>query len=344
MPDPIERLDALAKAHKREQGVLESSLKSLRPAARFGKQPSPAALASAEAAAGAQRAALEARHASEVEALMAQLALGDEPPPPPPAAALAAAGGDDGDDADEDAESAGEEAGAGAGAGGGGALDGKRKSRAERRRATKEAAAAAAEREAAAAAACAPPPGEAPREIENKTLRAQLTPLGLDIFAVPGDGHCLFRSVSDQLAQLGGGGGGSSADFFALRTRAADFIRAYWEEFAPFLPYEAGDGYPSETAAGLGGLVRAAVGRYCERMASSSCWGGHPELRALANVLGCPIVVYRAGAPPISFEPRGEETAPARARGARNSLRLAVHAHAYALGEHYNSVRVARRA
>ena len=73
-------------------------------------------------------------------------------------------------------------------------------------------------------------------------------------------------------------------------------------------------------------------------MASTNAWGGHPELRALANVLGCSIVVFRAGAQPLQFDPRGAESS-VSGLGGRRQLRISFHAHQLAAGEHYNSVR-----
>jgi tripartite-type tricarboxylate transporter receptor subunit TctC len=61
-------------------------------------------------------------------------------------------------------------------------------------------------------------------------------------------------------------------------------------------------------------------------------------LRALANVLGCSVIVFRAGAKPLQFDPKGEERSVSGA-GGRRQLRISFHAHQLSAGEHYNSVR-----
>jgi len=149
--------------------------------------------------------------------------------------------------------------------------------------------------------------GASARELETAAILEQLSPQGLVIKAVAADGNCLFRAVSDQLLLLSSraGGGGSVPDHAVLRRRAAEYIRAHGPEFAPFLPYEPADGYP-EGEAPDEAAVRAAVARYCLRLAGSVCWGGHPELRALSCTLGLPFLVFQAGAPPYSITPDAE--------------------------------------
>jgi len=334
-------MEALLKRHVSEVALLNANIKSMAPKARFGRAPSSEALAAAERVAAEQREALAARHAAEVAGFSAALAA--EAVVERDKDALAAMAASDGV---EDEEGEGAVVAVSGGGGGGGA----KLSRAERRRLKKEGLAAAeaafnAEWEAPSEAlrggdAGARPPARdefdtrgLPRgEREMLAILQQLRPLRLTIKKVPGDGSCLFRSVADQLALRSGGGGAHSHG--ALRTRTADFIRAFWEEFAPFLPYEPEDGFPST---GSGASVRDAVGRYCGRLAGTNMWGGHPEIRSLANVLGCSIVVYREGAPPLQFHPRGEELE-GDAAATRTVLRVSFHAHLFDNAEHYNSV------
>lgn len=42
--------------------------------------------------------------------------------------------------------------------------------------------------------------GESVRSIEETAIRRKLQPLGLEIYEVKADGHCLYRSLEDQLA------------------------------------------------------------------------------------------------------------------------------------------------
>lgn len=130
-------------------------------------------------------------------------------------------------------------------------------------------------------------------------------------------------------------------DHRTLRKRAAAYIALNASEFAPFLPYEPGDGF------GEDGDAAVAVTRYCRRLESSTgtVWGGHPEIRALSATLGVPIVVHQAGASPLVFSPAGSEqrrpatlTAGGVPLAADAALHLSFHRYYYALGEHYNSV------
>lgn len=145
------------------------------------------------------------------------------------------------------------------------------------------------------------------------------------------------QAVSDQLKSIRGSDAGAFCDdYVELRKRASDYIRLHPTGFAPFLPYEDGDGFEGATTPAA---VRAAVDKYCARLAGTAMWGGHPEIRALACTLGVPITVYQAGAKPWVMAPESEridKTAPGTFAGV--SMRLSYHKHFYALGEHYNSV------
>ena len=44
------------------------------------------------------------------------------------------------------------------------------------------------------------------------------------------DGHCLYRAVGEQL------GSGKANDYWAVRTKAAAYMRAHPDQFLPFLP------------------------------------------------------------------------------------------------------------
>ena len=323
-------MEALLARHAMDVTILESSLRQLAPKPRFGKAPSLESIQRAEQLGALKREELVARHRSELESFVeptVTAAAAVVPPVvaaaaaavvPPVVAAIVAAAADSASDEDEEVDgSAG------------------RKGKAARRRERKDARLAANRATAlssvdsdaaiAAARAC---------EDEADALRAQLGPLGFSIVSVIGDGHCLFRAIAAQLVLAGGVGSG--AEYLPLRRRAADVIRTFWEEFAPFLPYDPSDGYGEDASA-----ARTAVGKYCDRVATSNCWGGHPEIRALAYALGCPILVFRARSVPIQFLPRGEEEqviSSVRGGGeARNALRLSFHAF-YSAGEHYNSV------
>ena len=178
-----------------------------------------------------------------------------------------------------------------------------------------------------------PPPAPASRKAaETAAITALLAPHGLTIRTVPADGSCMFRAVEDQLRLLGASPVPTQAE---LRGRAASYIRLHAAEFAPFLPYEESDGYSPS------GDPTAAVGRYCARLATSSAWGGHPELRALCATLGRHITVFQDSVPPhFSVTPAGVETLSSEAAlgPASGAMRLSYHREYYTSGEHWNSV------
>lgn len=61
----------------------------------------------------------------------------------------------------------------------------------------------------------------------------------------------------------------SAPDAGALRRRAADYIRLHADDFAPFLPYEPGDGFPEGADPPRPAVLRA-VEHYCARLAGTA--------------------------------------------------------------------------
>eukprot|EP01105_Mastigella_eilhardi_P027831 TRINITY_DN8818_c0_g1_i1.p2 TRINITY_DN8818_c0_g1~~TRINITY_DN8818_c0_g1_i1.p2 ORF type:complete len:284 (-),score=106.28 TRINITY_DN8818_c0_g1_i1:79-894(-) len=151
--------------------------------------------------------------------------------------------------------------------------------------------------------------GPSAAEAESAALDAALAPLGLAVKEVAADGNCLFNALADQL--------GKAQTPQRLREAAADYI---WEHEADF------EGFVE--VAGGGGSGRAAVHEHCERLRRPGTWGGQLELVALADALGRPIHVHAADG---AVQVHGE-------RFAAPPLRVSFHRHAFALGEHYNSV------
>jgi len=68
---------------------------------------------------------------------------------------------------------------------------------------------------------------------------------------------------------------------------------------------------------------------YCKDIRSTNNWGGQLEISALCHALSTPIIVHSADQPEVSM---GEEY------NTQLPLHLSYHKHAYALGEHYNSL------
>lgn len=161
--------------------------------------------------------------------------------------------------------------------------------------------------------------GPSPREIENNRINGQLVKEGLCVKIMLSDGHCLYRSVSDQLHLYPDPPTSPILTFQELRQRTAKHLRENREDYAPFLGIEP---YSEE------------FNDYCANIENEhkAEWGGQVELRALAESLQRRIFVYSADAPVLRM---GEET---RLAMEKPPLRLSYHKHFYALGEHYNSV------
>ena len=53
--------------------------------------------------------------------------------------------------------------------------------------------------------------------------------------AAQADGHCLYRAVNDQL-RAHSSGAGPPDDYWAIRAKAAAYMRAHPDRFLPFLP------------------------------------------------------------------------------------------------------------
>ena len=215
-------------------------------------------------------------------------------------------------------------------------------SKAARKRA--ERLAADAEREARRDSERAAAAGTGAGSLEAKELKATvLRPLGLEVFDVPADGHCLYAALSHQLEQAkklrrkqneeeGGGGheeggeGGDnnsstscSSDFSvkSLRALAARHIREHASAFEPFIDDEEllegeGEQERTEQGEGGGGTETSKVERYCRRLEGTAAWGGQPELQALASSLPATIKVLSVGMEPVVVEGEGGNKGPVR--------------------------------
>lgn len=192
--------------------------------------------------------------------------------------------------------------------------------------------------------------GPSARDREEAALKLLLTPLHLRIKDIKADGHCMYRSVEDQLVlrnskdgahahgedgavgeqspehAISDGGQGAAPpvgeDFASLRWRCAHVMRKSQWDYRPFLAQCAED----STA------CNAAWVAYCLEVEDSAAWGGQMELGALAKALGRCIKVYTAHMPVVVM---GEEFA---VEGGEAPLVVCFQQHAFGLGEHYNSV------
>jgi len=154
------------------------------------------------------------------------------------------------------------------------------------------------------------------RDVENEALTKKLLPLGLRIKDIPPDGNCLYNAISDQLQYLGHQ---VEKNYFKiLRNLAAKYMIQHPDDFMPFI--DSVEGMVSEEG----------FKNYCDSVANTAEWGGQLELKALVHSLRLPIIIYTAEPKSPNVEMGSEYTG--------TPLRLSFHRHAYALGEHYNSV------
>ncbi|KAL7565148.1 hypothetical protein ACA910_021526 [Epithemia clementina (nom. ined.)] len=206
--------------------------------------------------------------------------------------------------------------------------------------------------------------GRTPRDVENAQLAQILQPLNLVVRDVPADGHCMYRAVAAQLDNLNRNNSNNNnsnnnnskpCDYVHVRGLCAQVLQERQEEFAPFVEYNEGEG-----------VAEGDYNAYVERVRSSSEWGGHLELRALAVALDRPIHVYSATsatATIITGENHNDNTNDDHNDNNNNNnnnnnknknnnnnnnnnnnaaekepIRLSYHLHYYSLGEHYNQV------
>ncbi|KAJ0246392.1 OVARIAN TUMOR DOMAIN-containing deubiquitinating enzyme 5 [Hirschfeldia incana] len=160
------------------------------------------------------------------------------------------------------------------------------------------------------------------RMVENKKLEKKLKPLGLTVSEIKPDGHCLYRAVENQLANLSGGA--SPYTYQKLREMAAAYMREHKTDFIPF--------FLSETEGDSNGRsAEERFEKYCREVESTAAWGGQLELGALTHCLRKHIMVFSGSFPDVEM---GKEYK----SGSDSSLKLSYHRHAFGLGEHYNSV------
>jgi OTU domain-containing protein 6 len=173
-----------------------------------------------------------------------------------------------------------------------------------------------------------------PRQIEiDAIMELYLTGAKLEIEEVRADGNCLYRAIAKQMELMVDDGigskseGGAAAelaeekfDFMNMREICAQELWERKEEYEPFADL---DEVKVENFEG-----------YVDKVRDSSEWGGHLELRALAQKLSRTIVVYSTEGP---LEIVGGNGGGGNS-GGEGVIRLSFHKKYYALGEHYNSV------
>lgn len=148
--------------------------------------------------------------------------------------------------------------------------------------------------------------GPSAKELELQRLQH---PSSHCIHEIPADGHCLYRAVAHQLSSTS-----TTTTFTKMREIAATELQQNRSQYEPFyLPED-----------------HSTFDQHIEQVRSTAEWGGNMELRALANALQRPIVIYSTN-PPLTIQSTPESSMD-------NPIRLTYHQYYYALGQHYNSL------
>lgn len=153
---------------------------------------------------------------------------------------------------------------------------------------------------------------EGPRVLELNAIKELLKNIGLDLFNIPADGNCLYCAVKHQLEVTGR----EVIDVKTLRKLTANFMRDHKDDFIPFMHSDSDEAIDENQ-----------FYDYCKSVESTKLWGSQLELRALSNILECPIkIIQSVGQPTIQGE-----------NFSGLPLVITYHRHLYRLGEHYNS-------
>jgi OTU domain-containing protein 6 len=159
--------------------------------------------------------------------------------------------------------------------------------------------------------------GPSAQAMESEVLRSRLAPLGLRVKEIRADGHCLYRSIDDQLVKVTGSG--HEGGYEGLRATCAATMRDDEDSFRPFI------GNCAEKTPEADERWR----EYVREVESTAMWGGQLEIMALSKALRRRIQVFSATMPVVVMGEDFDED---------GALRVAYHQHAFGLGEHYNSV------
>ncbi|GJQ69896.1 hypothetical protein Trydic_g22439 [Trypoxylus dichotomus] len=153
---------------------------------------------------------------------------------------------------------------------------------------------------------------QGPRILESTAIKDILKSNNMEIFNIPADGNCLYCAVNHQLEITGR----ETSTVSKLRKVTAEFMRQHKEDFLPFMYNDSEEPVDDKQ-----------FESYCKDVATTKLWGGQLELKALSNVLKCPIKVIQASGPQ-TVQGENFQGPP---------LVLTYHRHLYRLGEHYNS-------
>ncbi|GMK54235.1 hypothetical protein CspeluHIS016_0108210 [Cutaneotrichosporon spelunceum] len=187
---------------------------------------------------------------------------------------------------------------------------------------------------------------EKERHEEIAVIRDACDVLGRRIFEIQPDGHCMFSAVADQLGLLSILPAEQANNPYTTRRVAAQYMREHKDDFIPFLPSVDGEDMPGATDDGI--MDDAQFDEYCHRVEGTAEWGGEPEIQALSRAYDIPIHVIQRGPPTVVSHGGlgdafgGATDAQASADAGERIVRISYHRRMYGLGEHYNSLRLAK--
>ncbi|KAG8904963.1 hypothetical protein FRB99_000965 [Tulasnella sp. 403] len=164
------------------------------------------------------------------------------------------------------------------------------------------------------------------KDEEERLIKNTCESLGLEMYEINPDGHCLFSAVADQLAQLRLINP-AAANYKMTRAAAASFMLQHPDEFMPFIPSVQGEDGAGATSSGL--ITPAQFAQYCATVRDTGAWGGEPEIMALCRAYSIPIHVVQWGQPPIvCHSANGVQVDPTLP-----SVKISYHRRMYGLGE-----------
>eukprot|EP01025_Chloroclados_australasicus_P010994 TRINITY_DN1473_c0_g1_i1.p1 TRINITY_DN1473_c0_g1~~TRINITY_DN1473_c0_g1_i1.p1 ORF type:complete len:380 (-),score=93.33 TRINITY_DN1473_c0_g1_i1:316-1455(-) len=159
--------------------------------------------------------------------------------------------------------------------------------------------------------------GQTLRQAEDEKFEEILNAIGLTVFHVKPDGHCMYRALAHQL---------NGSQYQDLRVQTAAYIRKHKDEFLPYVLGEIEEQGKEEAD----GDEDVAFDKYCHQVERTAAWGGQVEATALSHQLKRCIKIYSADAPTVVVGPEYEING--------GILHLCYKKHAFGLGEHYDSV------
>lgn len=152
------------------------------------------------------------------------------------------------------------------------------------------------------------------RQKESDEIKTKLSERHLELFQIASDGDCLYKAIEHQLQILNL----KQMSVKCLREATSKYLLDHMDEYLPFM----------SNAENSSDMSKEQYVQYCENIVTSSEWGGHIEIAALAHICGNPIEVIQANGPSVITGDKDAEP----------KLIICYHRHIYGLGEHYNSI------